>query len=107
MVEVGDESPILDANGNIDLKAYQVKDGQKVEMLRLAPHGYEKVTLASENATIYFAKNLHDWNANLEWNKKEDVKAHFYILLITMYTTTMLSYLLLNAILSILYPFKV
>ncbi|HNV49544.1 MAG: hypothetical protein WBH71_04605 [Bacteroidales bacterium] len=75
MVEVGDENPILDANGNIDLKAYQVKDGQKVEMLRLAPHGYEKVTLASENATIYFAKNLHDWNANLEWNKKEDVKA--------------------------------
>ena len=32
------------------------------------------------------------------WCKVEDVKAHFYILLIAMYAATMLSYLLLNAI---------
>jgi len=75
LVEVGEENPVRDANGNIDLKAYQVKDEHKVNLLRLAPHGYEKVTLASENAVIYYAKDRHEWNANLEWNKKENVTA--------------------------------
>lgn len=75
LVEVGDENPARDAQGNINLKAYQVDDEHKVEMLKLAPHGYEKVTLATEKATIYYAKNLHDWNVNLEWNKKENVTA--------------------------------
>ena len=41
------------------------------------------------------------------WCKKEDAQAHFYILLITMYVTTMLSYLLLNAILSFTIGFLV
>lgn len=75
LVEVGEENPARDANGNIDLKAYQVKDENKVDMMRLAPHGYEKVTMASETGTIYFAKNLHEYNANLELNKSENVTA--------------------------------
>lgn len=75
LVEVGEENPVKDASGKIDLKAYQVKDENKVDLLRLAPHGYEKVTMASENATIYFAKNLHEYNVNLEWNKQQNVTA--------------------------------
>ncbi|MBE0639848.1 MAG: hypothetical protein IH598_15125 [Bacteroidales bacterium] len=75
LVEVGEENPARDASGNVDLKAYQVKDENKVDLMRLAPHGYEKVTLASERATIYFAKNLHEYNPNLEWNKSQNVTA--------------------------------
>ena len=36
------------------------------------------------------------------WCKKEDVQAHFYILLITMYATTMTSYYWLSSIPSFL-----
>jgi len=75
LVEVGEENPVRDADGNIDLSAYQVKPEHKVDLLRLAPHGYEKVVIVSESATVYFAKNLHDYNVNLEWNKKENVTA--------------------------------
>ncbi|HRW96384.1 MAG TPA: tetratricopeptide repeat protein [Bacteroidales bacterium] len=73
IVEVGEANPVRDANGNIDLSAYQVKEESKVDLLGLAPHGYEKVTLASKNATIYFAKNKHNYDTNLEWNKKYNV----------------------------------
>jgi tetratricopeptide (TPR) repeat protein len=73
LVEVGDENPKRDAAGNIDLSAYQVKDQHAVDMLRIAPHGYEKVTIVSESAMIYYAKNLHNYNTALEWNKKENV----------------------------------
>jgi tetratricopeptide (TPR) repeat protein/outer membrane protein OmpA-like peptidoglycan-associated protein len=73
LVEVGEENPVRDAAGNIDLTAYQVKPENKVDLLRLAPHGYQKVVIVSESATVYYAKNRHDYNTNLEWNKKENL----------------------------------
>ncbi len=51
----------------------QVDSQFAVDMLELAPHGYEKVTIVSEMATIYYQKNLHFFNKNLEWNKKKDM----------------------------------
>lgn len=35
-------------------------------------HGYEKVTIISQNATMYFQVNLHDWNKSLPLNKKTE-----------------------------------
>lgn len=75
LVEVGDETPKRDAAGNVDMSAYQVKDQHAVDMLRIAPHGYEKVTMVSESAMIYYAQNLHNYNTSLEWNRKKDVPA--------------------------------
>lgn len=51
----------------------QVDSRYQVNLLQLAPHGYEKVTIVSEQATIYYKVNLAYFNKNLEWNKKEDV----------------------------------
>ncbi len=51
----------------------QVESQYSVDLLELAPHGYEKVTIVSEMATIYYQKNLHYFNTNLEWNKKKDM----------------------------------
>lgn len=51
----------------------QVESQYSVDLLELAPHGYEKVTIVSEMATIYYQKNLHYFNKNLEWNKKKDM----------------------------------
>lgn len=73
LVEVGDETPKRDATGNIDMGAYQVSPQHTVNLLTIAPHGYEKVTIVSESAMIYYAKNLHNFNAALEWNRKENV----------------------------------
>jgi len=40
----------------------------------LAPSGYEKETIISENATIYFQQNLSNINWNLEHNKSDKSK---------------------------------
>jgi outer membrane protein OmpA-like peptidoglycan-associated protein len=37
-----------------------------------APHGYEKVTIQNQNASIYFVVNKHDLAMNLPLNKKEE-----------------------------------
>jgi len=44
-----------------------------VDMLQLAPHGYEKITIISEQATVYFPKNLHNFKKDLKMNKEMDV----------------------------------
>lgn len=41
--------------------------------LLLAQSGYEKQTIISREANIYFAKNLHSFNMNLPENKKNNV----------------------------------
>ncbi|PKP52262.1 MAG: hypothetical protein CVT92_09630 [Bacteroidetes bacterium HGW-Bacteroidetes-1] len=38
----------------------------------VAAHGYEKVTVASQNATIFYQVNLHNLNMNLPLNKKQE-----------------------------------
>lgn len=69
-IEVGNEvTELTQAGGE------QVDDQYAVELMSLAPHGYEKVTIVSEEATIYYQQNLHTYNTNLEWNKKQDVPA--------------------------------
>jgi len=73
VIEIGDDNIQKDAKGNINYDAYKAK-GEEVEMLFLAPHGYEKVTLANQKASVYFAKNLHAYNESLKWNKQEDMK---------------------------------
>lgn len=45
------------------------------EELTYAPSGYEKVTVASESATIYFQVNKSNLDMNLPLNKKEESKA--------------------------------
>jgi len=40
-----------------------------------APSGYEKVTIISENATIYFRQNKHNLNWNLDLNKSGEAKS--------------------------------
>ena len=72
-IQIGDENPQKDASGNIRMDAYQVAPENAVEMLYLAPHGYEKVTIITEMATIYFPQNIDKWLPNQEWNKKKDV----------------------------------
>ncbi len=37
-----------------------------------AAHGYEKVTIISEDAAIYYQVNLHDHNRNLPLNRKKE-----------------------------------
>lgn len=41
----------------------------------LAPSGYEKVTIVSEGATIYFRQNMYNLNWNYKLNKDEEAKA--------------------------------
>ncbi len=41
----------------------------------LAPSGYEKVTIVSEAATIYFRQNMYNLDWNFSLNKDEDAKA--------------------------------
>jgi tetratricopeptide (TPR) repeat protein len=45
------------------------------EQLSLAPSGYEKVTMASQKATLYFFVNKSNLDMNLPLNKKETSKA--------------------------------
>lgn len=41
----------------------------------LAPSGYEKVTIVSEAATIYFRQNMYNLDWNFSLNKSDDAKA--------------------------------
>lgn len=75
LIEIGEDVIEKDASGNIRMDLYQVSSDYAIDLMELAPHGYEKVTVVSEQAFIYYAKNLHNFNAGLEWNKKEDVMA--------------------------------
>lgn len=75
IIEIGEEVIRKDSRGNIMIELYDVKIEKDVSLLSLAPHGYEKVTIVSKDASIYYPKNLHNFNANLEWNKKTNVKA--------------------------------
>ena len=72
-IQIGDENPQKDASGNIRMDAYQVAPQHEVNMLYLAPHGYEKETIITEMANIYFPKNIDRWLPNHDWNKKKDV----------------------------------
>ena len=73
LIEIGEEIIEKDANGNIRMELYQVDIDLTIDLLELAPHDYRKVTTVSDEATVYFPKNLHHFSTNLEWNKKEDV----------------------------------
>jgi Tfp pilus assembly protein PilF len=59
------------ADGIIDTYKGIIHD----EELIYAPSGYEKVTMASKNATIYFLVNKSNLDMNLPLNKKEESKA--------------------------------
>lgn len=67
----------------IDLPERKLADGVIVtdtrimhdETLILAEHGYEKETIISKDAVIYFAVNLHNINWNLPLNRNNEVKA--------------------------------
>ncbi len=76
VIEIGDDVAQKDAQGNINYNAYKAK-GDEVSMLFLAPHGYEKVTLANQKASVYFAKNLFAYNESLKFNKQEDMTGQF------------------------------
>jgi Tfp pilus assembly protein PilF/outer membrane protein OmpA-like peptidoglycan-associated protein len=73
IIQIGDENPQTDASGNIRMDAYQVAPENEVDMLYLAPHGYEKVTIITEMANIYFPQNIDKWLPNHDWNKKKEV----------------------------------
>ena len=45
------------------------------EKVIYAPSGYEKVTILSESATMYFKVNMSNLNTNLTLNKTEEAKA--------------------------------
>jgi len=75
LIEIGDEVIEKDAAGNIRMDLYQVAPEYAIRLMELAAHGYEKVTVVTEGATIYFAKNLHNFNPDLKWNKNENVMA--------------------------------
>jgi len=47
----------------------------KGETLALAPHGYEKETIISKKANIYFEQNLFNLNMNLPNNRKPENRA--------------------------------
>ncbi len=44
-----------------------------IDMLQLASHGYEKITIISEQAAIYYPKNLYNFRKDLKMNKEMDV----------------------------------
>lgn len=66
----------------IDLPERKLADGVIVtdmrithdETLILADHGYEKETIISKEATIYFAVNMHNLNWNLPLNRNNQVQ---------------------------------
>ncbi len=67
------EEKVETGESNMNRSQYDVENQYKVDLLRLAPHGYEKVTIISQKATIYYKVNLAYFNPNLEWNKKKDM----------------------------------
>nr|NQU91997.1 hypothetical protein [Bacteroidota bacterium] len=73
VIEVGEEVIQKDAQGNIKLEVYDIQIAKDIDLMELTPHGYEKVTIVTETAEVYFAKNLFNYNKSLKWNKKEDV----------------------------------
>ncbi len=73
-IEIGDEEIRMDSNGNVDLSFYDIQIEEEIPLLFLAPDGYEKVTIISKSANIYYAKNLYNYNPNLKCNKKHDIK---------------------------------
>ncbi len=68
VVEVNDEKL---ADGVIETYKNVVHD----ETTLYAPSGYERVTILSESATIYFRVNMSNLNTNLPLNKTEEAKA--------------------------------
>ncbi len=72
VIEIGEDVIEKDAQGNINMTAYKAK-GEEVNILFLAPHGYQKQSKATQDANIYFAKNLFAYNESLKWNKQEDM----------------------------------
>jgi tetratricopeptide (TPR) repeat protein len=75
IIEIGEEVIEKDASGNIRMDLYQVSSDYAIDLMELAPHGYEKVTVVSEQAFVYYAKNLHNFDPSLKWNKQENVLA--------------------------------
>ncbi len=68
VVEVND---VKLADGVIETYKNVVHD----ETMLYAPSGYERVTILSENATIYFRVNMSNLNMNLPLNKTDESKA--------------------------------
>ncbi len=68
VVEVND---VKLADGVIETYKNVVHD----ETTLYAPSGYERVTILSESATIYFRVNMSNLNTNLPLNKTEEAKA--------------------------------
>lgn len=66
----------------VDLPQRKLADGTIItgtrvvhdEDLLIAEHGYEKETIISQGATIYFQVNLHNLNWNLPLNRNNQVK---------------------------------
>jgi hypothetical protein len=69
----------------IDLPERKLADGTIItdtrifhdEDLILADHGYEKETIVSKDATMYFQVNLHNLNWNLPLNRNNQVQKQF------------------------------
>lgn len=65
---------------NVNREKYDVDDRYKVDLLRLAPHGYEKVTIASQEAKIYFRINQHYFNPRLDLNREHNMMDQLEVL---------------------------
>ncbi len=74
-IEIGEEVIEKDSRGDIKAALYDVQITRELELLSSAPHGYEKGTIVSKDADIFYAKNLYSFNARLDMNKKTDVNA--------------------------------
>lgn len=74
-IEVGNEvlETIETGDANINRSDFDVEEQYKVDLLKIAPHGYEKVTIATQKATIYYRINQHNFNPNLDLNKEKDM----------------------------------
>ena len=67
---------------NLNLPQTKLADGVIITPIRfshdeeeiLAAHGYEEVTILTDEATLYFFINRHDLNWNVPMNKKEESK---------------------------------
>ena len=74
-IEVGEDVIEMDSQGNVMIELYDIQFERTYELLSTAPHGYEKVTIISEDANVYYPKNRYNFSTNLEMNKKTDVNA--------------------------------
>ena len=73
VIEIGEEIIERDSRGNILMEIYEAQIEIEVDLLKIAPHGYQKQTIVSESAKIYFAKNLYNFNKNLKLNKEHKI----------------------------------